>query len=243
MRTHLSLVLWNLAWIVAATSSCAMTKSQEPPVPNRLTDREAEDGWKLLFDGRTTNGWRGYRSNEMPAGWQAVDGALTRVAEAGDIVSVDQYDYFVLELEWRVAPSANSGIMFHVSEDHEDPWETGPEYQVLDDDAHKDGLDPRTSAGANYAMHAPSKVVTRPAGAWNQARIQVCGPVVEHWLNGEKIVQYSLWDDDWKARVAGCKWKDAPDYGQRRTGYIALQDHGDQVAFRSIKIRPIERAR
>ena len=117
-----------------------------------------------LFDGRTTHGWRGYKETDCPAGWQVVDGALTRVGEAGDLVSLEEYGSFDFEFDWQVAPGANSGVMFHVSEDHDAPWETGPEYQILDNAAHKDGLDPRTSAAANYAMHAPLRDVTKPAG-------------------------------------------------------------------------------
>jgi hypothetical protein len=228
---------------VLVSSACVARSGEEPAAPNTLSDSQQAEGWRLLFDGRTSAGWRGYKQADCPAGWQVVDGALTRVAEAGDIVTRDSFQDFVLEFEWRVAPGANSGVMFHVDEDHQYPWETGPEYQILDDQAHQDGLDPRTSAGSNYAMHAPSKRVTRPAGEWNQARIQVCGPSVEHWLNGEKIVAYELGSADWLARVAACKWKDRPDYGRRPSGLIALQDHGDRVAFRSIRIRPIVPAR
>jgi hypothetical protein len=190
-----------------------------------------------LFDGKTTAGWRAYKGTDCPAGWQVVDGALTRVAEAGDIVTLEEYQDFELELEWMVTPGANSGVMYRVTEDHEAPWETGPEYQILDDAAHRDGLDPRTSAGSNYAMHAPAVDATRPAGEWNQARILVRGAHVEHWLNGQKIVEYELWSPDWEARVAQCKWKDRPDYGRRRSGRIALQDHGDRVAFRNLRIQ------
>ncbi|HEX6884263.1 MAG TPA: DUF1080 domain-containing protein [Planctomycetota bacterium] len=200
----------------------------------------ADSGWRSLFDGRTTAGWRGYRRADVPAGWQVVDGALTRVGEAGDLVTAEPYTDFELELEWKVAPGGNSGVMFRVTEDHDYPWETGPEFQILDDAAHKDGLDPRTSAGANYAMHAPSAEAARPAGEWNQARLVVRGAHVEHWLNGQKIVAYELWSPDWEARVQACKWKERPDYGRRRSGHIALQDHGDAVAYRNLRIRVLE---
>ena len=224
------------------SSACLVTTHREEATPNMLLENERAHGTVLLFDGHSTAGWRGYKHTTCPAGWQVVDGALTRVSEAGDIVTTEEYQDFLFEFEWKVAAGANSGVMFHVSEDHDAPWETGPEYQLLDDVAHKDGLDPRTSAGSNYAMHAPLAKVAKPAGEWNQARILVCGPHVEHWLNGQKIVEYELWSDDWKERVAQCKWKDRPDYGQRRSGLIALQDHGDRVAFRSLKIQRLERA-
>ncbi len=190
-----------------------------------------------LFDGQTTAGWRGYRQEHCPPGWQVVDGALARVGEAGDLVTEAEYEDFELELEWRIAPGGNSGIMFRVTEDHDAPWETGPEFQLLDDAAHRDGLDPRTSTGSNYAMHAPSADATRPAGEWNQARLVVRGAHVEHWLNGVQVVEYELWSDDWEQRVAACKWNERPDYGRRTRGRIALQDHGDAVAFRNLRIR------
>jgi len=199
----------------------------------------AEPRSEPFFDGKTTAGWRAYKGERCPDGWQVVDGALTRVGEAGDIVSVEEYQDFVFEFEWRVAPGGNSGVMFHVSEDHDAPWETGPEYQILDDERHKDGLDPRTSAGSNYAMHPPSARVAHPAGEWNQGKIVVRGAHVEHWLNGVKVVDYELWTPDWEKRVSECKWKDRPDYGRRKSGHIALQDHGDEVAFRNLRIARI----
>jgi len=173
----------------------------------------------------------------VPAGWQVVDGALTRVDAGGDLVSLEEYADFELEFEWKLAPGGNSGVMFRVTEDHDAPWETGPEFQLLDDAAHQDGLDPRTSTGANYAMHAPSADVARPAGEWNQAKLVVRGAHVEHWLNGTKIVEYELWSDDWQRLVEGCKWKERPDYGRRTSGHIVLQDHGDLVAFRALHVR------
>jgi len=206
-----------------------------------LTACLGHGGGPSLFDGKTTTGWRAYKGTACPAGWQVIEGALTRVAEAGDIVTVEEYQDFLFEFEWKVAPGGNSGVMFHVTEDHDYPWETGPEYQILDNEAHKDGLDPRTSAGSNYAMHAPASDVTRPAGEWNEARILVRGPHVEQWLNGEKVVEYELWSADWEGRVAQCKWKDRPDYGRRASGRIALQDHGDQVAFRNLRIQRLAR--
>ncbi len=240
----------RIALAAALFSSCANVWREERSGPNALSDAERAGGWRLLFDGETTHGWRGYGRADVPAGWQVVDGALTRVADAsrggaalgaGDIVAVESFQDFVLELEWKISSGGNSGIMFHVGEDHEYPWETGPEYQVLDDAAHRDGLDPRTAAGANYAMHAPRRDVTKPAGEWNQARIEVRGPHVKHWLNGELLLEYDLWSDDWKKRVAASKWASRPDYGLRKGGLIALQDHGDWVAYRSIKIRPLDR--
>lgn len=230
-------------FLLLVLPSCLVRATSEPLPANTLAGFEQASGTRLLFDGKTTAGWRGYKQAGCPAGWQVVDGALTRVGEAGDLVTVDEFDSFDFQFEWRIAKGSNSGVMFHVSEDHDYPWETGPEFQILDNQTHKDGLDPRTSAASNYAMHAPIADVTKPVGEWNQARIYVCGPHVEHWLNGKKVVEYDLWSDDWKARVEQCKWKERPDYGQRRRGHIALQDHGDWVAFRNLKIQPVPIAR
>jgi hypothetical protein len=225
------------AALLAVLCSCA---THDASAQNMLTDQERADGWRLLFDGSTTDGWRGFRRDAMPGGWQVVDGALTRVAAGGDIITADQFGSFELELEWRVAPGGNSGIFFHVTEDADHVWQTGPEYQILDDEGHRDGLLPETSAGSNYALHAPAGAAARPAGQWNHARLVVHGDHVEHWLNGQRIVSYELGSADWEARVAASKFRDMPAYGRARRGHIALQDHGDLVAFRNIRVRDIE---
>jgi hypothetical protein len=204
---------------------------------NTLSPREQKKGWKLLFDGRTTNGWRAYRGDSMPSGWQVVDGALTRVGQAGDIVTKDQYADFELALEWKISEGGNSGIMYRVSEDHDYPWETGPEMQVLDDARHSDGKSELTSAGSCFGVYPAPRGAVKPAGEWNWVRIVVRGQHVEHWLNGTRVVSYELGSPDWAARVKASKFGAMPGYGRNAKGYIALQDHGDRVAFRDIKIR------
>jgi hypothetical protein len=221
-----------------ARQAAAAPPPQRPH--NTLTEEERAAGWQLLFDGQTMAGWRGFRRDELPAGWQAADGKLKRVAQGGDIITTEQYGSFELELEWRIETGGNSGIFFHVTEDADHVWQTGPEMQILDNAAHRDGLQPETSAGSNYALHAPARDVSRPAGEWNQVRLVVQGDHVEHWLNGEKIVEYELGSDDWKARVEASKFRDMPGYGRARSGHIALQDHGDPVAFRNIRIRILD---
>ena len=186
--------------------------------------------------------WRGFKKAELPSGWQVLDGALTRVGAGGDIITREQYESFELTLDWKISPGGNSGIFFHVVEDiaNDYVWSTGPEMQVLDNRGHADGKTPNTSAASNFALHAPTQDVTKPVGEWNSARLIVDGPHVEHWLNGVKVVEYELWSDDWKQRVQASKFKSVPGYGSARTGHIALQDHGDWVAFRNIKIRRIK---
>jgi Domain of Unknown Function (DUF1080) len=247
--THILLIAM-LAWLGIAAR--AATQEQMPPPPmrvqdpsayiqvhNTLTSEERAHGWKLLFDGKSTEGWRGFKQKTAPAGWRVVDGALTRVGSGGDLITVDQYGSFELHIEWNVAAGGNSGIMFRVSEAEEETYHTGPEFQVLDNARHADGKDPLTSAGSCYAMYAPDRDVSRPAGSWNTARLVVNGNRVMHWLNGSEIVRYELLSPDWEKRVLASKFKEWPNYGRLPRGHIVLQDHGDRVAYRNIRIRQI----
>ncbi len=205
--------------------------------PNVLSSDELAEGFRPLFDGATTSGWRGFRRATMPEGWAAVDGALTRVGRGGDIVTVDEYENFELRLEWRLGEGGNSGIMYRVSEDYEAPYHSGPEMQVLDDARHADGRNRLTSAGSNYGLHAAPPGVVRPPGEWNAVRLVVNGAHVEHWLNDVKVVEYELWTDEWRRLVQASKFAQWPGYGMSRRGRIDLQDHGDRVEYRSIRIR------
>jgi len=200
---------------------------------------QSPGGWRPLFDGRSLAGWRGFKTTTPPAGWQAVDGALTRTGPGGDLMTVEEFGDFELELEWKVGPAGNSGIMFRVATTAERPWETGPEMQVLDNATHADGRNPLTSAGSNYAVHAPVKDVTRPVGEWNAVRLVVRGAHVEHWMNGVKLLEYELWSPDWEARVKASKFGSMPGYGRAKRGHLVLQDHGDVVAFRNLRIRTL----
>jgi hypothetical protein len=202
-----------------------------------LTPDEQAAGWRSLFDGETTAGWRGYKQREMPRGWQVVDGALTRVGDGGDIITTDQFANFELALEWKVAPGGNSGIFYRVTEDGEKSYHSGPEMQVLDDARHQDGRSRLTSAGSLYGLYAAPAGVVKPAGEWNAARIVVNGSRVEHWLNGVKVAEAEIGSPDWEKRVGELKFKEWPTYGRAKRGHIALQDHGDWVAYRNIKIK------
>ena len=204
------------------------------------TSQESTGGWRSLFDGTTTAGWRGYKRSDMPAGWRVVDGALTRVGEGGDIITTDQFSDFELSLDWKLAKGGNSGIFYHVLEEGGDQaYFTGPEYQLLDNTTHKDGASPLTSTGSNYALHPPVKDVSKPVGEWNELRVVVKGAHVEHWMNGVKLLEYELWSDDWHARVKASKFNKMPHYGRAKRGHIVLQDHGDLVWYRNIKIKPL----
>jgi hypothetical protein len=232
---------------VAALPACAGSDPgtrpstvEQPPAPsgpNTLTDAERAAGWASLFDGRTTTGWRGFRQSAMPAGWRVLDEALTRDGGGGDIVTAEEFANFELALEWRIAAGGNSGVMYRVSESVEPAFLSGPEMQVLDDALHPDGRSALTSAGACYGLYAPSAGVARPAGDWNQARIVADGARVEHWLNGVKVVEYELGSADWRARLEASPFRGVETYGRFARGRIALQDHGDRVAYRAMKIR------
>ena len=205
---------------------------------NTLTDEQRDAGWRLLFDGRTPDGWRGYRQPDFPAGWRIVDGTIHRADDAPDIITVDQFASFELALEWKHADRGNSGIIYRVTEDHEASWHTGPEYQVLNDAAHE-GLKPEQLCGANYDLHAPSEAAAKPEGEWNETRIVVRDRRVEHWLNGVNVVSYELLSEDWERRVAASKFARFPKYGRNPAGHIALQSHGDPVWYRNIKLREL----
>ncbi len=209
---------------------------------NSLTAQERASGWQLLFDGKTTAGWRNYNKPGLDSRWHVEKGALTVVeAGGGDIVTEQQFADFELSCEWKISPGGNSGIFFHVAEGAYDAvWRTGPEMQVLDDARHPDGRVPSRRAGAAYGLYRPRSAVTKPVGEFNHVRIVVDHGRVEHWLNGHEIVQYELGSKDWKRRVAESKFASTPEYGLIHSGHIALQDHGDRVWFRNIKIRPIK---
>ncbi|MDP7028811.1 MAG: DUF1080 domain-containing protein [Phycisphaerales bacterium] len=211
----------------------------EPAGPhNTLTDAQREAGWRLLFDGAQADPWwRGFKQTELPEGWVVEGGMLIRAGSGGDIVTRDQFDDFDLYVDWMVQPRGNSGIFFNGSEEGNAIWETAPEMQVLDNIGHGDGVTALQSAGANYALHAPQVDASRVAGKWNRARICVQGDHVQYWLNGIKTADYVIGSDDWKRRVAGSKFIHMPAYGTKASGHIGLQDHGDRVAFRNIRIR------
>jgi hypothetical protein len=223
----------------SASDSVAADTAQDTMSTFSLTAAERAEGWRLLFDGRTTEGWRGYKQQTAPDGWQAIDGELTRVAAGGDIITNEQFGDFELALEWKVAEGGNSGIMYRVTEEAGATYETGPEMQVLDDEGHADGKSRLTAAGSLYGLYAAPAGVVKPAGGWNAVRIVARGRHVEHWLNGVKVVECEIGSSDWEAKVAASKFKAWPRFGRAASGHIALQDHGDRVAYRDIRVRSL----
>ena len=224
-----------------------LTASAEARQDNQLTEDEKKAGWRLLFDGRTTEGWRGYKMDKMPPGWKVIDGNLVRVSggEGGkgagggdDIITIEQFADFEVQLEWKIMDRAgNSGIILRASEDAVTSWHTGPEMQILDNAAYP-GRSVRQLAGACYDLYAAAKDVSRPRGEWNAVRVVADGNHMEHWLNGVKLFEYELASDDWKERVAKSKFRDMNGFKNPPTkGHICLQDHTARIEYRNIKIR------
>ena len=209
---------------------------------NTVSEWEAKVGWTSLFDGKTTTGWRNYKQDKIGAGWKVVDGALTRADQgAGDIITTEQFDNFELILEYKISPEGNSGIMFRVTEEGGAPWHTGPEIQVQD---NVKGHDPQL-AGWLYQLYQPGadfftkKIpdATRPAGEWNQMYIRICQQQSEIQMNGFSYSKFQIGSKDWDERVAKSKFAAMPGFGKAPKGHICLQDHGNLVSYRNIKVR------
>ncbi len=221
--------------------------------PNALTRAERDAGWRLLFDGETATGWRGYGRDAFPdTGWAVLDGALVVGADAteadvpvgGDVVTTESFADFDLEFDFMLSETANSGVLYRVIEEvGAEIWHNAPEYQVLDDDAYlaMGSMDMRARlTGANYDLHAAGDKTLHGPGEWNRGRVRVQGDFAEHWLNGERTVEYELGSADWERRVAASKFGAHPRYGRAARGPIGLQDHGREVRYRNLKVRPLE---
>ncbi len=205
---------------------------------NTLTADEAQAGWKLLFDGKTTAGWKNFKSDTINSGWKVVDGTLKSVDphNAGDILTTDKYEWFELKLDYNLEKGQNSGVMFHVADEGEATWQTGPEIQIYDDE----GVEGAEKSGWLYQLYTSDVDAAKPVGQWNTMRILISPETCLTEINGTKYYEYKLWSDDWNARVAKSKFSFYPDFGKLKTGAIAIQgDHG-VVAFRNIKVRPIK---
>ena len=206
---------------------------------NTLTSEEKAAGWRLLFDGESTAGWRNYGKPTISDGWKVQDGALTRVGAGGDIITNDEFGNFELSIDWKIEPGGNSGIFYRASEEKDEIYWNAPEMQVLDDAKHPDGQNPLQSAGAAYDLYPAPRGHVRPGGEWNTARLVVNGNHVEQWLNDFKMVEFELGSRDWDSKIAGSKFKPHLQFGKNAQGHIGLQDHGNVVAFRNIKIRAL----
>ena len=202
---------------------------------NTLTESEKRSGWKLLFDGRSTDGWRNYQKKSVSDGWKVVDGELRRAGGgAGDIITVDQYDSFELSLEYKISKGGNSGIMFHVTEEAKRPWQTGPEIQIQD----AGGRDPQ-KAGWLYQLYPAKDDACKPTNEWNQVRVRISPDLCAIYMNGVRYARFKKGSADWDRRVAASKFAKYAGFGKATTGHICLQDHGNPVAFRNVKIRSL----
>lgn len=206
---------------------------------NSLSEAEKADGWQLLFDGESTNGWHNYLKNTLE-GWQVEDGILFTPGKQGDIVTDREYENFEITLDWKIEEQGNSGVFFHVVEDpkYKRIHETGPEFQIIDDENYPQELTENQKTGANSDVKAPTELAANAPGSWNSTRILVNQGHVEHWLNNKKILEYDMDSPEWKQLVADSKFA-TMDYAEVRKGRIGLQDHGGPVFFRNIKIREL----
>lgn len=197
-------------------------------------------GWTWLFNGTSTDAWRGYQMTTMPPGWTIVDGTLTKAGTAEDLISKREWADFELEFDWKLAPGGNSGVFYRATEEYPKVYWSGTEYQLLDDAGHPDGKNRLTSAAAAYGLYPSPAGIVKPANEWNASRIVARGSHVEHWLNGKKVVEYDAGSPDWAAKVKASKFSAWPNYGKATKGHIAIQgDHDGALALRNIRIREL----
>lgn len=223
-------------------STTAMHNNNQEPM---------EDGWMPLFDGKTTSGWHTYGKSSIGSAWKMENGILHldasqkedgRIKDGGDIISDQDYENFHLKLQWKIDTGGNSGIMFYVHEDsvkYKNPWNTGPEMQVLDNAKHPDSKIIKHRAADLYDLITSSPETVKPAGEWNDAEIIADKGNLTFRLNGTDVLKTTMWDDAWKQMIAGSKFKAYPDFGTYKSGKIALQDHGDNVWFQNVMIKKL----
>lgn len=212
---------------------------------NQLSESEQAEGWVLLFDGTSTQGWKGYNQDAVPAAWVVEDGTLsldTAQLETGggDIMTAGTYENYELRLEWKISPNGNSGIIYNVVEgEHPNTYNTGLEMQVLDNEGHPDGKIEKHRTGDLYDLVKSSEEPVKPVGEWNQIRLVQKDGVIEHWVNGVKVVEADTNTPEWAELIAGSKFSEMPDFAKSPGGHIALQDHGNKVWYRNIKIKEL----
>jgi 3-keto-disaccharide hydrolase len=221
-----------VGWLISTNGEAAQPNKSESGFVS-LTGRDGREHWLGYGRDKEKETW--------PPTWEFADGVLHTKGGGGDLKTRDEYGDFDLRFEWKVSPGANSGVMYRVSQETDPAYHTGPEYQIVDNLKHKDGANPLTSAASAYALYAPNKDLTKPAGSWNESRILVKGNHVEHYLNGKKVVEYDLASDDWNKRLAASKFTEWKKFGTNRRGHVVLQDHGDEVWYRNVRIKNLDR--
>ncbi|QNL49134.1 DUF1080 domain-containing protein [Olivibacter sp. SDN3] len=239
-----------IAALAIGVSSCNSNSGDQQDGDVDLTETAATaEEWIDLFDGESLTGWHGYNKTESVNNWEVQDGALACTGKGnkedfgGDLVSDREFGNFELEWEWKIAKEGNSGVMYHVVEEakYKAPYETGPEYQMIDDEGFPEKIEDWQKTGANYAMNPADEDQTevKPVGEWNTSKIVYNDGHVEHWLNGKKVVEFEEGTEEWEQEKSAGKWKDFPDYKITDHGKIALQDHGDSAWFRNIRIKEL----
>ena len=243
-------ILLKYSILVAVCCLFAISCSNPAPIDNQLTQREKKDGWQLLFDGETMNGWRRIYTDSLPErGWYVENGCLVvekdksgESANGGDLITIREYSNFDLTFDFKLTPRANSGIKYFVNESLGAPnsgYGFGPEYQVIDDSKTNNGTVGCKLAGLYELIDAPDTKKVNPTGEWNSGRIVSKDSYVEHWLNGELMLTYVLGSDEFKALVQKSKFRDKKGYGEIAKGHILIQDHGDKVSYKNIKIKEL----
>jgi hypothetical protein len=232
--------------VIVLLTAIALVMSAPTQAQNKLTAAETKAGWKLLFDGTSTKGWKVFNGKSDGTAWKVADGALYLDASTkegrGDLITAGEYENYEFSYDWKIAANGNSGLLFNVVEDpkYSAVYVTGPEMQVLDNNGHPDAKIHKHRAGDLYDLIACSEETVKPAGEWNEARIISNKGKYEFWLNGKKVVTFTMHDTAWDEMVAASKFKSMPDFGKAKKGHFALQDHGDQVWFRNIKIKELK---
>ena len=232
-----------IAVVISAMAICSF--SIKPKADNTLSKAEKREGWKLLFDGKSLEGWRPYQNKETNS-WMVEKGVFhckgsttDKSDKQADILIKNEFENFELSIDWKISPKGNSGILYMVTEEYPAAYQSGPEYQIIDDINFPQKLEDWQKTGANYAMDAAPLASPHPAGEWNTTQIVVNKGQVQHWLNGKKILDFEMWNSEWKKKKMEGKWKDAPGYGLAKRGHIALQDHGSEAWFKNIKIKEL----
>lgn len=239
----------TLSVFLAATLLLSCSTQNRSTMQTGENNNASTDGWISLFDGKTTNGWHTYNKTGIGSAWKVEDGTLhldaaakkaPQSATGGDIVTDQEFEDFHLKLEWKVSPKGNSGVIFYSKEDPQygAMWHTGPEMQILDNDGHADAKIHKHRSGDLYDL-IESKQNTKPVGEWNLAEIVSKDGKLQFYLNGQKTLETTMWDDNWRNMIAGSKFKDMKAFGTIKKGKIGLQDHGDDVWFRNIMIKPL----
>ena len=233
-----SFALALAACTAVSNSSQSASSASATAGTSGLTAEQAAAGWRSLFDGTNTNAFRGYKSQTLPAGWRIVDGTLTKTGASEDIITKDQFANFELALDWKLSPGGNAGLFYRGTEEYDHIYWSAPEYQLLDDAGHPDGKSRLTSAGADYGLYPSPAGVVKPANEWNSTLLVVNGNRVQHWLNGQRLLEYELGSPDWQQKVAASKFAAYPNYGKASRGYIGIQgDHDGTLSLRNIRIR------